>query len=335
MANAARDFGLKVIHPESEIAVILMAMGFAYAGEKAAVGTSGGGFCLMTEALSFAGMAEFPVVLVVGQRPGPSTGLPTYSCQSELHFVLNAGQGEFPRFIVAPGDAEEAYYWSCVALNMAWKYQIPSIILSDKTLAEGTYSFDIKSAGDVKEEPFSLWDRKGSYKRYLNTGSGVSPLAFPPEKDNTIKIDSYEHDEAGITTEDASITTMMQDKRLRKETYLAKELEAYRGVKVYGDKDASTALLCWGSNKGVCIEVAQELGLKVIQPQVLWPFPVNQLRDAVEGVNKLICVENNARGQLASLISPLGFKIDGKILKYDGRPFSLEELTGKVKEALK
>jgi 2-oxoglutarate ferredoxin oxidoreductase subunit alpha len=335
MANAAQDFGLKVIHPESEISVILMALGFAYAGEKAAVGTSGGGFCLMTEALSFAGMAELPVVIVVGQRPGPSTGLPTYSCQSELHFVLNAGQGEFPRFIVAPGDAEEAYYWSCAAVNLAWKYQIPSIILSDKTLAEGTLSFDIRSAGDAKEEPFPLWDRKGSYKRYLNTESGVSPLAFPPEKDNPIKVDSYEHDEAGITTEDASITTMMQDKRLRKEAYLAKELEAYPVVKAYGDKDASTALLCWGSNKGVCIEVAQELGLKVIQPQVLWPFPVNQLREAVKGVDKLICVENNARGQLANLISPLGFKTDGKILKYDGRPFSLEELTGKVKEALK
>ena len=335
MANAARDFGLKVIHPEGEIAVILMALGFAYAGEKAAIGTSGGGFCLMTEAFSFAGMAELPVVLVVGQRPGPSTGLPTYSCQSELHFVLNAGQGEFPRFIVAPGDAEEAYYWSCAALNLAWKYQIPSIILSDKTLAEGTYSFDIKLAGDVKEEQFSLWDRKGPYKRYLNTESGVSPLAFPPEKDNTIKIDSYEHDEAGITTEDADITRAMQDKRMRKETYLAKELEAYPAVRVYGNKDSAKGLLCWGSNKGVCIEVAQELGLKVIQPQVLWPFPVNQFREAVKGVNKLICVENNARGQLASLISPLGFKIDGKILKYDGRPFSLEELTGKVKEAFK
>ena len=160
-------------------------------------------------------------------------------------------------------------------------------------------------------------------------------MAFPPEKDNTIKIDSYEHDEAGITTEDADITRAMQDKRMRKETYLAKELEAYPAVRVYGNKDSAKGLLCWGSNKGVCIEVAQELGLKVIQPQVLWPFPVNQFREAVKGVNKLICVENNARGQLASLISPLGFKIDGKILKYDGRPFSLEELTGKVKEAFK
>ena len=112
MAKSAQNFGLKVVHPESEIAVMLMAQGFAYAGVKAAVGTSGGGFCLMTEGLSLAGMAEMPVAIVMAQRTGPSTGLPTYTAQGDLHFVLNAGQGEFPRFVVAPGDAEDAYYWS-------------------------------------------------------------------------------------------------------------------------------------------------------------------------------------------------------------------------------
>ena len=112
MARFAPDFGLKVVHPENEIAVMLMAQGFAYAGQKAAVGTSGGGFCLMTEGLSLAGMAEMPVVIMMGQRTGPSTGLPTYTAQSDLHFILNAGQGEFPRFVIAPGDAQDAYYWS-------------------------------------------------------------------------------------------------------------------------------------------------------------------------------------------------------------------------------
>ncbi len=335
MANIAEDFGLKVIHPENEIGVMLMALGFAYIGEKAAVGTSGGGFCLMTEGLSLAGMAELPVVIIVGQRPGPSTGLPTYSGQTELHFVLNAGQGEFPRFVVAPGDAEEAYYWSAIALNLAWKYQIPSIILSDKTLAEGAYSFDIKSIGEIKEESSPLWDRSNPYKRYQNTETGVSPLAFVPEKDTIIKVNSYEHDEFGITTEDPQITKTMQEKRLRKEKYLLKELEGYPTVKVYGKKDASQALLCWGSNKGVCVEAAQNLSLKVIHPQVLWPFPENQFRQAINEVDNLICVENNATGQLADLIGRFGFKVDKKILKYYGRPFTVDELNEEAKRAMK
>ena len=166
LAEIADDFALNVIHPESEIAVILMALGFSYLGKKTAVGTSGGGFCLMTEGLSLSGMAELPVVIILGQRPGPSTGLPTYSAQTELHFALNAGQGEFVRFIVAPGDAEEAYYWSAISLNVSWKYQIPSIILSDKNLGEGVFNFDLKAAGEIKEEPPVFWDGKSSYKRY-------------------------------------------------------------------------------------------------------------------------------------------------------------------------
>ena len=186
MAHYAQDFGLKVIHPESEIAVMLMAQGFAYAGVKAAVGTSGGGFCLMTEGISLAGMAEMPVVVVMAQRTGPSTSLPTYTAQGDLHFVLNAGQGEFPRFIVAPGDAEEAYYWAGVALNLAWKFQVPSIVLTDKIVSDSQYSFDIDNAGELKEEEAKqsplLWDGQGIYNRYRYTDTGVSPLAFPPPK---------------------------------------------------------------------------------------------------------------------------------------------------------
>jgi 2-oxoglutarate ferredoxin oxidoreductase subunit alpha len=119
-----------------------------------------------------------------------------------LHFALNAGQGEFPRFIVSPGDAEEAYYWSGVALNMSWKYQVPSFILSDKTVCEGLYSFDIASIPDLREEEAVLWDGKGAYNRYRFTQTGVSPLAFPPVKGQIVKVDSYSHDEAGITNED-------------------------------------------------------------------------------------------------------------------------------------
>jgi 2-oxoglutarate ferredoxin oxidoreductase subunit alpha len=335
LAAQAERFGIKVIHPESEISVMLMATGAAYCGEKVAVGSSGGGFCLMTEGLSFSAMAELPVVIVLGQRPGPSTGLPTYSCQTELHFALHAGQGEFARFMVAPGDAEECYYWAQVALNMSGKYQLPSIILTDKTLAEGTFSFDMNLAKPLPVQDPVLWDRKTPYKRYLNTDSGISPLALVPDKDATIKANSYEHDESGITTEDAALTKTMQDKRLRKGVHLAKELEEYETVKVYGNANSDTVILCWGSNKGVSVEVASKMGLKVVQPIVLEPFPLNRFKETLKGVKKLIAVENNATGQLASLINGLGLKVDAKILKYDGRPFSLEELEELLKGALR
>ena len=331
LAELAEDFPIKVIHPESEIGVILMALGGAYMGEKTAVGTSGGGFCLMTEGLSLSGMAELPVVIIMGQRPGPSTGLPTYSSQTELHFVLNAGQGEFTRFIVAPGDAEEAYYWSSVALNLAWKYQIPSFVLTDKNMGEGTFNFDIDSIKEVAEEEPEAWDGKGVYKRYLNAEKGVSPLTFVPDKNAIIKVNSYEHDESGITTEDPKTTVTMQDKRLCKGKYLAEELENYRAVEIYGNGSSETAILCWGSNKGVCVEAAVNLGLKVIQPVVLWPFPVRQFQEGLKGVKKLIAVENNATGQLVTLIGRFGFKADEMILKYDGRPFSLDELEERLK----
>ncbi|MDD4940225.1 MAG: 2-oxoacid:acceptor oxidoreductase subunit alpha [Candidatus Omnitrophica bacterium] len=331
LAEIAGDFGLKVIHPESEIGVVLMSLGFSYMGKKVAMGTSGGGFCLMTEGLSFAGMAELPIVIVMGQRPGPSTGLPTYSAQTELHFVLNAGQGEFTRLIVAPGDTEEAYFWSAQALNLSWKYQVPSIILTDKNLGEGVFNFDIDSIPDIKEEAPLLWDRKSPYKRYLNTESGVSPLAFVPEKETVIKVNSYEHDESGITTEEPVLSVLMADKRLRKEKYLQEELEKLNTVKTYGNKDSEAALLCWGSNKGVCVEAAENLGLKVIQPLVLWPFPVKQFQEALKGTKKLICVENNATGQLSRLLKISGFNVDEQLLKYDGRPFSLDELEERIR----
>ena len=341
MARYAQDFGLKVIHPENEIAVMLMAQGFAYAGIKAAVGTSGGGFCLMTEGLSLAGMAEMPVVVVIAQRTGPSTGLPTYTAQGDLHFVLNAGQGEFPRFIVAPGDAEEAYYWSGVALNLAWKYQVPSFILTDKIVSESQYSFDQDQAGDPADERKEqaqqtplLWDGRGLYNRYRYTDTGVSPLAFPPQKGQVIKVDSYTHDEGGITSEDPQITRETCDKRQRKGQSLAAYLEAYETVKVFGDEKSKNALLCWGSNKGVCLEAAQKLGLRVIHVLVLSPFPERKLRDALQGVERLLAVECNSTGQLARLAGSYGIKTHDRILKYDGRPFSVEDLLGELGRAM-
>lgn len=335
MAENSEKFSLKVMHPESEIGVIIMALGFSYAGDKVAVGTSGGGFCLMTEGLSFAGMAELPVVIVLGQRPGPSTGLPTYSSQTELHFALNAGQGEFPRFVVAPGDAEESYYWSAVAMNLAWQFQVQSIILTDKNVAEGGFNFDIDSVKEIKETGPVLWDVKNDYRRYLDTKSGVSPIAFPSNKEAIIKINSYEHDEAGITTEDPAITKSMTEKRMRKAMALKNELENYGTVNTYGNKDSATTVLCWGSNKGVCVEASEKLGLRVVHPVVLSPFPLKKFGEALKGVKKLICVENNATGQLLKLIRQYGFNAHVVVLKYDGRPFSLDEMEEELKKAVK
>lgn len=335
LAEIAPDFQLTVVHPENEIAVMIMALGFAYAGKKAAVGTSGGGFCLMTEGLSFSGQAELPVVIVLGQRTGPSTGLPTYTAQSDLHFALHAGQGEFPRFIVAPGDAEEAYAWASVAVNVAWKFQIPAIILGDKTVNEGTYSFDLSTIGPHHITLPPPGTGGPGYKRYADTKDGISPLLFPAAPETVVKVNSYAHDEAGITTEEMPLVTMMTEKRMKKEIALRTELDTMKLVKMYGRTGSSHALLCWGSTKSVCREVASHLGIRVIQPLVLSPFPLNQLADALKGVGKLIAVEENTQGQLSMLLKRNGLDVQEKILRYDGRPFAVEELEARVKEVLK
>ena len=334
LAENAGRFGITVIHPENEIAVMLMALGLSYGGQQAAVGTSGGGFCLMTEGLSLAGMAEIPIVLVVSQRTGPSTGLPTYTAQSDLHFVLNAGQGEFPRFVVAPGDAQEAYFWSAVAMNIARKFQVPAFILADKTLSEGVYGVDPSKIADAGiGEPLS-WDGTGQYRRYADTANGISPLAFPGSKGAVVKVNSYAHDESGITTEDAGSVIQMSNKRARKAAGLAKEMESYTTVRTGGIPGAATAIVCWGSTKGVCCEVAEELGLRTLQPVVMSPFPDRQCAGALKGVRRLIAVEENATGQLASLLRLHGISPDVMVLQYDGRPFTPGTLLSRIREVI-
>jgi 2-oxoglutarate ferredoxin oxidoreductase subunit alpha len=329
LADQATTFSLTVVHPENEIAVMLMALGFSYAGKKTAVGTSGGGFCLMNEGFSLSGQAELPVVVVMGQRTGPSTGLPTYTAQTELFFVLHAGQGEFPRFVVAPGDAEQACTWSSVAMQLAWQYQVPAVILGDKTLCEGTYTFDRKAVQEYRIP--ELGEVEGTpYQRYADTPSGVSPARFPPVKDAAIKVNGYAHGETGITTEDREIVKKMVEKRVRKERSLETVVQSLEGVATSGPPAAPVALLCWGSNRGVCREVASHLGIRMIQPVILAPFPVEQFRTAIQGVKRLIAVEDNVTGQLAMLIRRYGFSVQDQIHRYDGRPFSVDELEAEV-----
>ncbi|PKL62939.1 MAG: pyruvate ferredoxin oxidoreductase [Methanomicrobiales archaeon HGW-Methanomicrobiales-2] len=332
LAGHAEDLAIKVLHPENEISVILMALGLAYAGEKAAVGTAGGGFCLMTEGLSLAGMSEIPVTIVMGQRPGPSTGMPTYTSQTDLHFVLNAGQGEFPRLVVAPGDLAETYAWSATALMLSWRYQVPAIILTDKTLAEGAYSFDVGAIIEPPDPEPVLWDGTGEYRRYARTEDGVSPLAFPGREGAVVKVSSYAHDEIGFTTEAVEGVTALQEKMFRKGESLKAELSTYPTVRSYGPRDAGKTIICWGSEKSACIEAAERFGAQVVQPLVLAPFPARQWKEAMIGAGKVACVENNATGQLARLLRQQGFDPGRPVLKHDGRPFAVDELEARLLE---
>ncbi len=248
--------------------------------------------------------------------------------------MCHAGQGEYPRLIVAPGDAEEAISWSEIAMNVAWKFQVPAFILSDKTLSEGTYSTGAAGIPEIlsKEPPAPAGTFP--YLRYADVPSGVSPLAYPGMKNAVIKVNSYMHDEAGITTEEAALTNQMTEKRLHKWESLAAEMQGYPGVSVSGNPDAADALLCWGSTKGVCNEVASQLGLRVIRPVVLLPFPAAAIKKALTGIKRVIAVEENATGQLARLAEQYGIAVHDRVLRYDGRPFTPEDLLVKVKEVI-
>jgi len=331
LASYQDKFKIKVIQPENEIAVALMAIGASYAGEKSMVATSGGGFALMVESLSLAGQAEVPIVFVYGQRPAPATGIPTYTSQNDLSFVISAGHGEFLRIVLAPGDADEAFYLTNEAFNLAWHYQTPVIILVDKHLCESTYSvsFDERK---IKVKPIKTISDK-NYQRYKITLSGISPLSFPGSN-SIVKANSYEHDEFGITTEEAIWRKKMVEKRLRKRETLTKELKNKETIKVYGPKKSKIALITWGSTKGVVSEVGEKLNLKVIQPLFLEPLPFEKIKKELIGVKKIIDIELNKNGQLANLLSQNKIFVDKKILKYDGRPFTVDELTKEIKKII-
>ena len=333
LAANENELGVVTVHPESEIGGALMALGAAYTGARAMIGTSGGGFALMTEALSMAGQGELPMVIVEVQRPGPGTGVPTYTMQADLDFVVHAGHGEITRVVLAPGDSEEAFYTAGMAMNLAWKFQIPAFVLSDKHLSESIFSFE----GDldkVRPEKALLWNKEGEYKRYADKKNGISPMAFPGNQSAIVKATSYEHDENGITTEEPEPISRMQSKRLRKRKYLEDELKNYEVVKVYGNVDSATVLLCWGSTKGACMEVADALDIRVVQPILLEPLPVVELKKALTGADKIIAIEVNATGQLARHIAGHGFSVDEMILRFDGRPFTVDVLFDSVREVI-
>ena len=334
LAELQRDFDIVVLQPESELAAINIAIGAWFAGARAMTATSGGGFALMSEALGQAGMMEVPVVIVLAQRQGPSTGLPTYTSQADLRFALHASQGEFPRAVIAPGDVEEAFYLTVEAFNIAERYQMPVIVLTDKYLAESHSSvepFDLSRARVVRGKLIAGTYEGPEYRRYAITDTGVSPMAIPGTKNALVKLNSSEHDEYGFTCEDPQVVTAMNDKRFKKLELLAEEVDREGvGVKTYGEGDV--AVVVWGSTKGPVLEGLAELAeegveAKCVQVVFLSPFPARSLRAALEGSEKVVVVESNRTGQLAGLMTEVaGVRPDHVIVKYDGRPFYPEEV---------
>ena len=328
LAAQSEKLGLATVHPENEIAVANMAIGSVFAGAKAMLGSSGGGFALMEEAFSLAGMVEAPLLCYLGSRPGPSTGVPTYTAQGDLRFAINQGHGEFPRIVASPATIEEAFYLAAEMLDLVWKFQTPGILLTEKHLAESRMTLDI----DVNKAkwPQPLMHKTGEYKRYLDTNDGVSPLLFPPSNE-LIKWDSYEHDELGITTEDPQTIARMQDKRNRKKEAIIEHLKSVRTVNVFGDK--GPVILTYGSTAMSVLEAleAGNVEATVVQPIYLEPLPFWELEKYKK--NKVIIVEQSCTGQFASLLKEkIGIESKAVIKKYDGRPFDPEELALKIKE---
>jgi len=338
LARNQTDLGLKVIQPENELAVINMALGIAYAGKRAAIGTAGGGFALMQEAFSLAGMAELPLAVAVSQRQAPATGVATHTSQGDLQFAMHAGHGEFPRIVIAPGDHEEAFECGAAALNLSWKHQLPVIVLLDKQLSESLSTVKL-DAGKIKIENGEILHKvDGHYGRYAITESGVSPMAFPGTPGLTVKADSYEHDEDGITTEDPKLVKAMQDKRFAKAKGIKKEMARSAAVKVYGDPKSKDVIVFWGSTKGAVLEAAKHLDKPAKLLQVIWmvPFDSEKVAEWLGGAKKIVDVECNRLGQLASLIrEKTGIEIRDKILKYDSEPFDAIELAEQLNATLK
>ena len=326
LASRKKELGVTVVQPENEIAAAVMAIGSAFAGARAMVGTSGGGFALMQEAFSLAGMAEVPVLFLEAQRSGPSTGLPTWHAQQDLRFVLHAGHGEFPRLVASPGDVEDAFYLAGELLNLAWRFQTPAVLLMDRYLSESGATAEINVEA-VKEEPPVLYEGKPEeYRRYQITDSGVSPIAFPP--DVVLKATGNEHDELGYTTDDAALSAKMYEKRMRKGRAIEEELRGRQAIRTFGS--GRDVVFTWGSSTGACIEAAEELGLKVVQVRYLSPFPKWEI-ERLE-IERAACVECNYTGQLASLLKEHACIEARLISRYDGRPFVASELMPKLRE---
>jgi 2-oxoglutarate ferredoxin oxidoreductase subunit alpha len=342
IASMAKDYGIVLEPAEDEIAAMNMALGASFAGARAMTATSGGGFCLMVEGLGLAGMTETPVVVVVAQRPGPSTGLPTRTEQADLRFVIHAAHGEFPRAVFAPGNVEQAFSLMGKAFNMADRYQTPVVVLGDQHLNDSYFTvdkIDLDRINIDRGEIVAEGDRAPGrdYKRYAWQESGISPRILPGHPGAVLYADSDEHTEAGHITETADVRKKMVLKRMRKLEGMKKEMLP---PERHPEGKSDVVLVGWGSTYGAMKEAAAVLNADGVSAQWLhfsevFPFPSGDFLKDVGGHAKVFAVEQNYTGQFADLFSfETGVRVFHKILRYDGRPFSSRDIVTQVKERI-
>jgi len=345
MAAHASSLGVVVKQAEDELAAINMAIGASFAGVRAMTATSGGGFSLMVEALGMAGMTETPLVVVESQRAGPSTGLPTKTEQGDLNLMLGAGQGEFPRAILAPTHPADAYTATIEAFRLAEAWQTPILLASDFHLSESQATVDREelpspgAAGSL----FTVEPNGHSYQRYQYTESGVSPRAIPGQAGLQFVAGSDEHDERGHLISDTragipqwiSERQRMMDKRMRKLAGLARDVPAPR---LEGPADAPLTFVAWGSTVSAVRDAVSELAQRGVATNLLWfpavyPLDVARTAEALGRTRQTVLVEANYSGQFGRLLrTESGFVPTDRLFKYDGEPFSPHEIVAKALE---
>jgi len=349
MARHARQLDIMVRQVEDEIGVINMAIGAAHAGCRAMCATSGGGFALMTEGLGAAAMMEIPVVCINVQRAGPATGVPTKTEQGDLWQAMGAGQGDYPRIIVAPTTIPDCFKTVPTLFNLVDKFQCPGIILSDLLLSEGRSSIDPAELdfnvaierGEVIGLNGATPPLNGGYKRYEINDSGVSPRALPGTLGYEHVVATDDHDEDGVLISDEYTNPhkrqAMHEKRMRKMEAILPLLDAPR---LWGADDAQVTLIGWGSTEGVIHEAIENLaqaGVAANSLQIKWLVPLHgeAIVSTLARSDKTIIVENNYSGQFARYLrSETGFAADGHIRKYDGEPFMPHHIVDGVKAIL-
>jgi 2-oxoglutarate ferredoxin oxidoreductase subunit alpha len=303
---------LTVVHAEDEIACASMACGAAYAGARSATGTSGGGFALMVESVSFAGAANLGVVFYLGSRPGPATGQPTWTSQGDLLFAVHAGHGEFNKIVIAPGDQQESFDLSAQALNLAAQFHVPVILLSDKFICESGASLpdlSVKKVDIIK-----------------------SALPVPGDPDKEFLANSYEHDSRGFSTEDSDqVSKNVVSRREQLKLILA---AVPKPTFYFGSKTSTTLVVTWGSVKSTVWEALRMLNnpdIANLHFSTLWPLDP-QLELLFKPFKNIIVVENNAQNQFTQLLkTQFDFHPAKTVLKFNGRPFFPEELVEEIK----
>lgn len=335
LAQMQDKYPLVVKHAEDEIGAINHALGASFAGVRAMTGTSGGGFALMVEGLALASLAEIPLVILEAQRKGPATGLPTWTEQADLSFVLTAGHGDTQQVVLTPGTVAEHFELTKLAFDLADKYQLPVIILSDKLMLESHQTMKKPEIVQTHQAQSLAKDlpQDDSYRRYLVTKSGLSPRSLPGQAHGLQLTNSYEHDEFGFATELADQTQAQVEKRARKLEALAQEMPR---PYLLGPKKVKVTLVGWGSTINLLTQLIENQAdqadsksplINAICLPAVWPFPSSAFVKLVKSARRLVMVEGNQSGQAEKLIrQETGLIMTDHIRRYDGRPFYVEDI---------